>query len=129
MPKHQIGPGDRVRVISDSAWTDADLLEAVERLAAEPSAQEQWLRSIGTWPMLDELALDFAYEFDRVRHGPDDAIPPGALHALRELASHLDEIGREQRAALWQPEALRGPEWLRLRELAHRARAAMAAAR
>jgi hypothetical protein len=129
MPKHQIGPGDRVRVISDSAWTDADLLKAVERLAAEPRVQEEWLRSIGTWPMLDELALDFEYEFDRVRHGPDDALSLGALHALRELNSHLDEISGEQRAELWQPEALRGPEWRRACELAHRARAAMAVAR
>jgi hypothetical protein len=69
-------------VISDSAWTDADLLKAVERLAAEPRVQEEWPRSIGTWPMLDELALDFEYEFDRVRHGSDDARPPGALNGL-----------------------------------------------
>jgi hypothetical protein len=40
VPKHK----DRLRVISESAWTDADLLTAVRRLAAEAGAQEEWLR-------------------------------------------------------------------------------------
>ncbi len=106
-------------------WTDGDLLATVKRLAAPAEAQVAWLKELGTYPSLDELALEFDDEFARVRSGQADHLSPDALGALFELDQELDRISGAANARLWDPESLDGPEWRAIRELAARAAAAM----
>jgi hypothetical protein len=37
---------------------DTQLADALTHLAADAQAQERYLRQLGTWPNLDELALE-----------------------------------------------------------------------
>jgi hypothetical protein len=41
-----------------SDHTEEMLREALERLAADAETQADYLRQLGTWPSLDELALE-----------------------------------------------------------------------
>jgi hypothetical protein len=103
-------------------WSDADLIETVRRLAAPREEQEAWLRDVGTWPCLDELALEFDDELSRIS-GPEarQRVTTELLDALLRLDAYLASISGEENARLWQPEALDGPEWDRVRALARRA--------
>jgi hypothetical protein len=92
--------------------------EALTRLAADARSQEQYLRELGTWPSLDELAL-----------GLDDV--EGASELLEEaiervelLSEKLDAMRGPANARLWEPDALSGSEWEEVRRLAADALAA-----
>lgn len=54
-------------------WREKQLLEAVKRLAAPPEEQVAHLRGLGSFPSLDELAL----EFDDVFGPPEVRRLPG----------------------------------------------------
>jgi hypothetical protein len=106
------------------AWSDDDLREMVAVLAAPPERQLEWLRADGAdgpSPLLDELALQFGYEFDRVRSEAmaDDATAAGT--ALLALDHQLEEMSGRAHTRVWRSDALTGPEWTRVRELATRA--------
>jgi hypothetical protein len=61
------------------------LLSALKNLVADAGAQESHLRQIGSWPSLDELALDF----DEVAQASRRRDALVALpHAGRRHASH-----------------------------------------
>ncbi len=98
------------------AWSDEDLKATVERLAAPADRQLEWLGELGTFPSLDELALEFDDEFGRVR----PLLEKGAVSmpGLAALDAQLSLMSGPENAELWRPEALDGPEWARVRELA-----------
>lgn len=98
------------------AWSNEDLMMSVERLAAPGDSQVAWLRRLGTYPMLDELALDFEYEFGRLR-GSEGAL----VEALAVLDGQVSSMSGPPNESLWLPNALDGEEWKRVRELARRA--------
>ena len=77
------------------SWTDAALRETIERLAAPAETQLAFLRELGTYPMLDELALEFDDEYRRVRSpdGPDrETRSAQAAAALAALDAKLDSM-------------------------------------
>ena len=88
------------------------LLEAVTRLAADAKEQEQYLRQQGTWPSLDELALDFD-DVERAATVPAEAVGP-----LQRLSEKLDAMSGQANSRLWEPDALSDPEWNDVRLLA-----------
>jgi hypothetical protein len=96
------------------------LLDALKNLSADAEAQERYLRQIGAWPSLDELAL----ELDDVARASDAWAPQALRDQLRALSRKLDEMSGEENASLWEPEALHGPEWAEVRSLARQALAA-----
>jgi hypothetical protein len=51
-------------------WSDGALRETLEMLASPSEAQLAYLKKLGTYPSLDELALEFDYEYGRLR--PED---------------------------------------------------------
>jgi hypothetical protein len=108
-------------MIEAMAWSDQDLNEAVQLLAAGPERQLAWVREDGTYPSLDELALAFEYEFDRVRPKSHGGQLRARDSALLALSGQLDGMSGEAHAALWKAPALVGPEWANVRELAARA--------
>jgi hypothetical protein len=95
-------------------WSDEGLRQTVERLAAPAADQREWLQRMRTFPSLDELALEFDDEIQRVRGaGPSLASP-----ALSELDKQLSAMSGTDNGKLWRPEALDGDEWARVRALA-----------
>jgi pyruvate/2-oxoglutarate dehydrogenase complex dihydrolipoamide acyltransferase (E2) component len=112
----------------EMTWSAGALRTAVERLAAEPPPQPAFrndvTRDVDLLPALDELAREFAYEYERVRpgSGPDErALLPAAATALARLEEQLHAMSGAANARLWNPAALSGPEWNEVRRLAGRA--------
>jgi hypothetical protein len=95
-------------------YTEQMLREALERLAADAETQAAYLRKLGTWPSLDELAL----ELDDVAEASASWASPVLLDRIRVLTRTLDEMSGEENRTLWQPEALHGHEWGQVRRLA-----------
>jgi hypothetical protein len=96
------------------------LREALERLAADAETQAAYLRELGAWPSLDELAL----ELDDVAEASESWASPTLRDRVRLLSRKLDEMSGEANARHWQPEALHEPEWAEVRGLAAEALAA-----
>jgi hypothetical protein len=96
----------------EQAWSPEALRKAVERLAAPERDGVTYLRSLGTYPQLDELALSFSEELLRVR----DDLPVG--HPLLALDEQLDEMSGQQNAGLWAATALQEESWTTVRRLA-----------
>ena len=96
------------------------LREALERLAADAETQAAYLRKRGTWPSLDELAL----ELDDVAEASEAWASPALRDRVRALSRQLDQMSGEQKARHWQPEALHDAEWAEVRRLAAEALAA-----
>ena len=101
-----------------------DLLSTVKRLASPPDEQEAYLRQLGTRPSLDELALEFDEEYQRLRQQQREVRPPVYLAALQALDVQLDAMSGENNSKLWTAEALHHDEWTRVRALAREALAA-----
>jgi len=93
------------------------LVEALKNLAGDADVQERYLRQVGSWPSLDELAL----ELDDVARASEAWTSPPQRDALRALDRKLDEMSGEQNARLWEQQALHGPEWAEVRKLAREA--------
>jgi hypothetical protein len=96
-------------------WRERELLEALKRLAAPAEEQVAYLRGLGSFPSLDELAL----EFDDVFGPPGTPPPDGAWEdALRSLDAVLNAMSGRENSHLWIADALDGPEWAAVRALA-----------
>src|ERR1700688_3573652 len=101
-----------------------DLIEAVERLAAPADEQAAYIRSLGTWPSMDELALEFDDSFSPLRAAESAATAPTDFVALGSLDRQLSEMSGHTNSHLWIEDALGGAEWQHVRELASAALAA-----
>ena len=97
------------------------LREALERLASDPATQARHLRQSGSWPSLDELAL----ELDDVAAASGSWASPSLRDRLRLLSMKLSEMSGDANANLWQADALHAPEWIDVRVLAAKALEAM----
>ena len=103
------------------AWSDKNLLTTVKVLAAPAGEQAAHLERLGSWPSLDELALEFDDEYQRVRSGQAPHLPAAYATALAALDTQLDRMSDGDNARHWVAAALRGKEWARVRELAREA--------
>lgn len=97
------------------------LRNALEHLAADAETQARYVKQLGSWPSLDELAL----ELDDVAKATESWASPMLRERVRELSSTLDQMSGEANAHLWKPEALHTREWAEVRALASRALAAL----
>ncbi len=99
-----------------TAPQNALLMEALDHLALPAEKQIEYLVSLGTAPLADELAL----EFDDHWRAATVAAPAWAC--LAELDRHLDAMSGSAHAALWTLDALRtGGGWEAVRRPAQRA--------
>jgi hypothetical protein len=93
------------------------LKEEVRRLASDPSVQEAYLRSLGTWDCLDELALEFDHSYTTLQS--NDQLSRSQALALGHLDIALARMSGDKHAALWYgSEGLQEPEWSEVRKLA-----------
>lgn len=100
-------------------WREKELVHSIKRLAAPADEQIAYLRRLGSFPSLDELALEFDDMF-----GPAGTLPEGSpewVEALRKLDQRLDEISGHENEHLWLAQALEGTEWTEVRDLARNA--------
>lgn len=101
------------------AWAAESLKDSVSRLASEPPEQLAYLQHLGTYPLTDELAL----EFDDAFLLSDQLVSAGRLsdavrRQLARIDALLDELsdGEEEN---WLPPALESDRrWQEVRELA-----------
>lgn len=92
------------------------LVSCLDRLAAEPTEQRDYLARLGTWPVLDELAL----EFDDVVDAYRASVTEDATSALDELDRVLDSMSSDEDA--WIGDALTADgRWTKVRALAREA--------
>ena len=103
-----------------TTWQLTQVWESLELLAAGPEAQIAYLERLGTAPSLDELALEFD---DARRLVPglvsDGAVPDELDLVVRKIDARLHEMS--SRLEFWQSDAIDGPEWDSVRQLARRA--------
>jgi hypothetical protein len=97
-----------------SDWTKPLMREALEHLAAEAETQEAYLRRIGTWPMLDELALDL----DDVAGASESWPRRSFVNVFAFSPKGWMEMSSQKNAQYWEPRALQEPEWTEVRRLA-----------
>lgn len=96
------------------------LIDAVEHLAAEPTAQQSYLVQLGFSDTVDELAL----EFDDTAAARNDMLAVNELTAeehrvITLITELLAAMGGESNAHLWTPEALSSNrKWIDVREQA-----------
>ncbi|MDQ6777512.1 MAG: hypothetical protein M3071_15150 [Actinomycetota bacterium] len=95
-------------------FSQEGLRRTVERLAASPADQRDYLQRLGTLPSLDELALELDDELQRAR---GLGTHRGSA-SLEELEAHLTAMSSPANADLWRHEALDREEWARVRALA-----------
>ena len=93
-------------------------VRSVAVLALDADAQAAWLRTLGTFPAADELALEFDDGFPLVPAFIERGwLSETALPALVPLDEQLTAMSGGDR--LWHAEALAvQPEWDRVRALA-----------
>ena len=96
-----------------------NLKEEVRRLASDPSVQEAYLRSLGTWDCLDELALEFGHSYKTLRS--DNRLSPAQALTLGRIDLALARMSEDKPALWYGSEALQGPEWSEIRKLASEA--------
>jgi hypothetical protein len=108
----------RAKLIAAMRWRERELLESLKRLAAPADEQVAYLRDLGSFPSLDELALEFDDVF-----GPPGTPPPEGpwADALSKLAAALNAMSGQENSHLWTADALNGPEWAEVRSLAREA--------
>lgn len=96
------------------------LRESLELLAAQPSDQDGYLRTLPSYPLIDELALeygDFSTQIDGIEEV--NLISASAAEAMRHVNDMLESMSGPENMALWTPKALySAPQWKTIRELA-----------
>src|ERR1043166_7508373 len=96
------------------------LRESLTRLAAGPNDQVGYLKTLLSYPSVDEIALDL-YELalladQNVREG---VLSVSARDAINIVNERLGEMSGQHNARLWTPEALlTAPEWQQIRKQA-----------
>src|SRR6266487_2314091 len=99
----------------------ANLKNVTERLSWDSLKQREYLEKLGTFPLVDELALEFG---DVVVLVPNllqhEMLTPVAVRGLKKVEEQLSIMS--DRAEVWTPEALANAvEWKDLRSLAKQA--------
>ena len=93
-----------------------NLKEEVRRLASDPTVQEAYLRWLGTWDCLDELALEFDHSYRTLES--DGRLLPSQALTLGRLDFALARLSEDKPALWYGTEALQAPEWSEVRKLA-----------
>ncbi len=92
--------------------------QTLVRLASSASEQESYLRTLGTAPSADELALEFSDAFAVVK----EQLGESARAVSSRLDRHLEEMSGRDYGDIWTVDALHAaPVWGQVRRLAREA--------
>ena len=108
---------------SDYAHVVPELLVYLTRLADSADAQVKYLKDLGVYPLVDELALEMNDVVGLLELlARDGLLTEDQANAIRSVDRKLDQMSGEENAALWTPQSLQSsPEWAEVRSLAKRA--------
>ena len=110
----------RWKVMKDRNALEPELYHALRRLSVPASDQIEYLRKLGTFPSIDELAL----ELDDVIFVVRTFLSRGVLtadeaEAIYAVSRKLKSMSGQRNARLWTEEALRESEdWADVRSMA-----------
>ena len=90
----------------------SEIVKAIECLSLSPDKQVDYLKGLGTYPYLDELALQFDDAFVSVKGRLTELIDE-----LESLNSLLDNLSEEQYPDIWNAKSLGAPPWEQIRSL------------
>ena len=108
-------------MIDPNFWMN-ELCVTLGRLAATADKQMDYLIRLGTYPLADELALEF---HEGALMAPQ-LVKAGLLTEyqaglVRDIDQMLDDISGAGNAPLWQADSLRDPVWEEIRNAAREA--------
>ncbi len=87
----------------------SEILEKIENLSLSSEKQIKYLKDLGTYPSLEELALEF-----------DDAYRPlkgRVSEVIEKLNFLLDKLSDSEDVNIWETSSLNSAPWLEIREL------------
>ena len=116
LPSNGVGSMSK-KELGRAPGTFYNLRDEVARLAAPPAVAEAYLRQVGTWDCLDELALEFNGSFVALRRMK--LLSERQEATLAKIDEALTSMSGPERAELWYgTEGLERPEWEEIRKLA-----------
>lgn len=97
------------------------LMKAINLLSSTKEQQVHYLRELGTYPSIDELALEFDDSYKMYKGG----VSEGKFEELTTITPQLERIdyllktmSESNRQDLWSVEALESTQWNEIRDLA-----------
>jgi hypothetical protein len=75
------------------------LREDLQHLASDPPGQEAYLRELGTWDCLDELAEEFDQPYTTLKS--ESRLSEAQALVLGRLDAAIERISGEENAVLW----------------------------
>jgi hypothetical protein len=90
----------------------SEILKAVRCLSFSPDKQVEYLKNLGSYPSVDELALQFDDAFVSMKGELKESISE-----LENLNSLLDSLNEEQDSDIWNAKSLISPPWEQIRLL------------
>jgi hypothetical protein len=101
--------------------TTQRLTTAVKNLSLSKNEQEEYLRRLGTYPSLDELALEFDDVYQLYIDGDVRQENPVLMWSLKELNDKLDSMSKTTNLTIWHADALDNSDWSSIRSLSQHA--------
>jgi hypothetical protein len=94
------------------------LMSAIEMLAANACVQREYLNKLGTYPCLDELALEFDDAYQPFKAQYDKSIPDTILVKIDAIDSALALLSDSEDVTVWDGSSLATKPWIDIRNLA-----------
>jgi hypothetical protein len=96
------------------------LISSVEMLAATSDYQREYLKKLGSFPSLNELALEFddVYPAFKAQTQSDAPIPESILVKFDSIDSALNLLSDSDYQNVWDEKALDTQPWVEIRNIA-----------
>jgi hypothetical protein len=114
-----------IRILGSKIWKNMQnglfddlLIPAIEMLAADAGVQREYLNKLGTYPCLDELALEFDDAYQPFKAQYDKSIPDTILVKIDAIDSALALLSDSGDVTLWDESSLDTKPWVEVRNLA-----------
>jgi hypothetical protein len=96
------------------------LLSSIEWLAANPENQREYLKNLGSFPSLDELALEFddVYPAFKAQTASQAIMPESILVKIENLDYALNLLSDSADKSVWDESSLDTENWVNIRNIA-----------
>lgn len=94
------------------------LIKALSLLASDSTIQRQYLMDLGTFPIIDEIALEFDDAYKKFISQVDSILPNLLLKKLNKINSLLDSFSEMNDKSIWLEASLDNASWTEVREIA-----------
>lgn len=94
------------------------LLQNIELLASSSEIQRSYLKKLGSYPCLDELALEFDDAYATLENQTDVIISESVRVKLRYIDTILNFLSNTVKKNVWDESALDIEPWIEIRSIA-----------